>query len=117
MAVRVDEDRVDARAAAVAEDPLGRAPERRGCQTLDLVDEPADVVVGGLVVRNGEDQVVVDQLGDVGDGVGHRLLPLEGSWAQKDTEQSAGAREAEGRENRSAAAARTASRPCCSETS
>ncbi len=52
MAVRADEHRVDARAATVAEDPLGRLPERRSCQPLDLVNEPTEVVVGRFVVWN-----------------------------------------------------------------
>ena len=108
MAIRVDEDGVDAGAATVAEDPLGGLPQRRGRHVGDLGHEPAQVGVGGLVVVDREDEVMADQFGDVGDGRSWlRLLPLEGSWAQKDTEQSAGAREAEGRENRSAAAARS----------
>lgn len=85
VAVGVDQLTVHRAAAPVAENPGRLLPERPGRKVLDLAGQEQEFPVGGLVVRLGQDEVVVDQFCDVGNGVGHdcESFPFSVRWVRQ----------------------------------
>ena len=116
MAIRVDEVGIDGAPAAVAEDPRSLPPQRTGSQQLELVHELDEVGVGGIVVLSRCNEVVLHQLCNVGDRVGHdcNSCPFWVHGCRRTRRGSRGLREwnAVPREYPSEAAARTALTPC-----
>ncbi len=71
VGIRVDEVGVDQTPATFAEDRRRLAVEGLGCQQRELMDQLDEVGVGGVIVLGGCDDVVLHQLCNVGDRVGH----------------------------------------------
>jgi hypothetical protein len=71
MTVVVDKVGIDRAPAPVTEHPGRLTVEGPGCQQLELLHELDEVGVGGIVVPDEGDEVVLHQLRNVGDRVDH----------------------------------------------